>query len=123
MSTALAPKTSDSERGPWTAAHDYRAHGEIVDFVLLMTYEWGYSAGPPMAVSPLPEVEAVVKYAVSEIPASKIMLGQNLYGYDWTLPFVQGDRMQKRLVHSKPLKLLNVIMQQFSMIGEPKHHF
>jgi len=90
VSTALAPKTSASERGPWTEGHDYKAHGEIVDFVMLMTYEWGYSAGPPMAVSPLPEVEAVVKYAVSEIPRNKIILGQNLYGYDWTLPFVQG---------------------------------
>jgi len=90
VSTALAPKTSANQRGAWIEAHDYKAHGEIVDFVLLMTYEWGYSAGPPMAVSPIREVEAVVKYAVSEIPASKILLGQNLYGYDWTLPFVQG---------------------------------
>jgi len=97
VSTALAPKTSASDRGPWTAGHDYRAHGEIVDFVLLMTYEWGYSAGPPMAVSPLPEVEEVVKYAVSEIPAGKIMLGQNLYGYDWTLPFVQGGPIAEAL--------------------------
>ncbi len=90
VSTALAPKTSANQKGPWIEAHDYKAHGEIVDFVLLMTYEWGYSAGPPMAVSPIREVEAVVKYAVSEIPPSKILLGQNLYGYDWTLPFVQG---------------------------------
>lgn len=97
VSTALAPKTSASDRGPWTAGHDYRAHGEIVDFVLLMTYEWGYSAGPPMAVSPLPEVEEVVKYAVSEIPAGKIMLGQNLYGYDWKLPFVQGGPIAEAL--------------------------
>ena len=27
---------------------------------------------------------------LTEIPANKIMMGQNLYGYDWTLPFVQG---------------------------------
>ena len=24
------------------------------------------------------------------MPSNKIMMGQNLYGYDWTLPFVQG---------------------------------
>jgi len=24
------------------------------------------------------------------MPANKILLGQNLYGYDWTLPFVEG---------------------------------
>ena len=67
-----------------------KAHGEIVDFVVIMTYEWGYSGGPAMAVSPIGPVRNVLEYAISEMPASKIMMGQNLYGYDWTLPFVQG---------------------------------
>lgn len=55
-----------------------------------MTYEWGYSGGPAMAVSPIGPVRKVIEYALTEMPASKIMMGQNLYGYDWTLPFVQG---------------------------------
>ena len=55
-----------------------------------MTYEWGYSGGPAMAVSPIGPVRKVLEYAISEMPASKILMGQNLYGYDWTLPFVQG---------------------------------
>ncbi|CAM4034162.1 glycoside hydrolase family 18 protein [Mesobacillus zeae] len=90
ISTALAPKTSAEQKGRWYEAHDYRAHGEIVDFVVIMTYEWGYSGGPAMAVSPIGPVRAVLEYAVTEIPPGKIMMGQNLYGYDWTLPFVQG---------------------------------
>jgi spore germination protein len=90
ISTALAPKTSSEQKGQWYEAHDYRAHGEIVDFVIIMTYEWGYSGGPPMAVSPINEVRKVIKYAVSQIPSSKILMGQNLYGYDWTLPYVKG---------------------------------
>ncbi len=90
VSTALAPKTSSAQAGQWYEAHDYRAHGEIVDFVVLMTYEWGYSGGPPLAVSPIGPVTDVVEYALTEMPADKIMLGQNLYGYDWTLPFVEG---------------------------------
>ena len=61
-----------------------------MDFVVIMTYEWGYSAGPPMAVSPIGPVRQVLEYAKTEIPANKIMMGQNLYGYDWTLPFVKG---------------------------------
>ncbi|MDQ0157876.1 glycoside hydrolase family 18 protein [Robertmurraya andreesenii] len=90
LSTALAPKTSREQQGLWYEAHDYRAHGEIVDFVVIMTYEWGYSGGPAMAVSPIGPVRKVIEYALTEMPASKIMMGQNLYGYDWTLPFVQG---------------------------------
>lgn len=90
LSTALAPKTSATQKGAWYEAHDYKAHGEIVDFVVIMTYEWGYSGGPAMAVSPIGPVRDVLEYAISEMPSNKIMMGQNLYGYDWTLPFVQG---------------------------------
>jgi spore germination protein len=90
LSTALAPKKSATQKGAWYEAHDYRAHGEIVDFVVIMTYEWGYSGGPAMAVSPIGPVREVLEYAISEMPANKILMGQNLYGYDWTLPFVQG---------------------------------
>jgi spore germination protein len=90
LSTALAPKTSATQKGEWYEAHDYKAHGEIVDFVVIMTYEWGYSGGPAMAVSPIGPVREVLEYALTEMPGNKIMMGQNLYGYDWTLPFVQG---------------------------------
>ncbi|MEO2077894.1 MAG: glycoside hydrolase family 18 protein [Bacillus sp. (in: firmicutes)] len=91
MSTALAPKTSATQKGKWYEGHDYKAHGEISDFVVIMTYEWGYSGGPAMAVSPIDAVRKVLDYAITEIPSNKILMGQNLYGYDWTLPFVQGS--------------------------------
>lgn len=90
LSTALAPKTRADQPGRWYEAHDYRAHGEIVDFVVIMTYEWGYSGGPPMAVSPIGPVRDVLEYAITEMPSEKILMGQNLYGYDWTLPFRPG---------------------------------
>jgi spore germination protein len=91
MSTALAPKTSATQKGKWYEGHDYKAHGEISDFVVIMTYEWGYSGGPAMAVSPIDQVRRVLEYAITEMPSNKILMGQNLYGYDWTLPFVQGS--------------------------------
>lgn len=97
MSTALAPKTSSAQTGAWYTAHDYKVHGEVADFVVIMTYEWGYSGGPAMPVSPIGPVRKVLEYAISEMPASKIMMGQNLYGYDWTLPFVQGGEFAKAL--------------------------
>lgn len=105
MSTALAPKTSATQVGEWYEAHDYRAHGEIADFVVLMTYEWGYSGGPPMPVSPIGPVRQVVEYALSEMPANKIMLGQNLYGYDWTLPYVPGGPYARALSPQQAIQL------------------
>ncbi len=90
VSTAVAPKYSAEQKGLLYEAHDYAAHGEIVDFVVIMTYEWGWSGGPPMAVAPINEVRQVIQYALSEMPNNKIMMGMPLYGYDWTLPYVQG---------------------------------
>lgn len=88
---ALAPKTSADQRGALYEGHDFAAIGTAVNEVFLMTYEWGYTYGPPMAVAPLPNVRQVVEYALTEIPAQKIWLGVPNYGYDWPLPFVQGQ--------------------------------
>ena len=88
--TALAPKLSADQPGVLYEAHDYAAQGRIADYVILMTYEWGYTFGPPLAVSPLNEVRRVLDYAVTEIPPEKILMGMPNYGYDWTLPFMRG---------------------------------
>lgn len=90
-SVALAPKTSADQQGLLYEGKDYRALGEAADHVLLMTYEWGYTYGPPMAVAPLNQVRRVVEYAVTEILPEKIDLGIPNYGYDWPLPFVRGE--------------------------------
>ena len=89
-SVALAPKTSADQAGLLYEGKDYRALGEAADHVLLMTYEWGYTYGPPMAVAPVNQVRRVVEYALTEIPAAKIDLGIPNYGYDWPLPFEKG---------------------------------
>ena len=41
--TALAPKISADQRGVLYEAHDYAAQGRIADYVIIMTYEWGYT--------------------------------------------------------------------------------
>lgn len=91
VTTAVAPKTSGSQQGLLYEAHDYPVHGALVDHVIIMTYEWGYTYGPAMAVAPANQVRRVISYAVTVIPSSKILMGMPNYGYDWTLPFVQGS--------------------------------
>lgn len=90
VSVALAPKISDTQTGSVYSGMDFRLLGEAADFCLLMTYEWGYTYGPPMAVAPLNKVREVVEYAVTRISPEKLSLGIPNYGYDWTLPFVRG---------------------------------
>ena len=91
VNTALAPKVSADQPGLLYERHDYGGIGAASNYVLLMTYEWGYTYGPPMAVSPIGPVRNVLEYAVTEMPPNKILMGQNLYGYDWTLPYKPGN--------------------------------
>lgn len=102
---ALAPKVRANQPGILYEAHDYRAIGAAADAVLLMTYEWGYTAGPPMAVAPLPNVRAVLNYAVTEIEPGQIFLGIPNYGYDWALPFVRGVTRARSISNLKAVQL------------------
>ncbi len=92
--SALAPKISAEQEGTLYEAHDYAVHGELMDHVVIMTYEWGYTYSPPMAVAPINEVRRVLDYAVTEIPREKIFMGIPNYGYNWTLPHVEGTAAQ-----------------------------
>ena len=94
---ALAPKTSAAQQGLLYEAHDYAALGSAADRALLMTYEWGYALSAPMAVAPINKVEQVVRFAVSQVPPDKLFMGIPNYGYDWTLPYVQGQSRARSL--------------------------
>ncbi len=94
---SLAPKTSGDQRGLLYQGHDYGKLGAAADAVLLMTYEWGYTYGPPLPVSPINEVRRVIDYAVGEIPRDKILIGTPNYGYDWALPYVRGTSRAESL--------------------------
>lgn len=88
--TAVAPKYRADQPGILYESHDYKVQGEAADYVIIMTYEWGYTYSAPMSVQPIEEVRKVLKYAVTEIPSGKILMGMPNYGYDWTLPYTRG---------------------------------
>lgn len=105
ISAALAPKFRAEQRGVLYEGHDYQAIGQIVDFIFLMTYEWGWSGGSPMAVSPIKQMRQVMQYAISVVPKEKLMMGMPLYGYDWTLPYVRGGKFAKSISPQRALEL------------------
>jgi spore germination protein len=94
ISTAAAPKTGPGQKGLLYEAIDYAVHGSLMDFVILMTYEWGYRMGPPQAISPLNRIRDVLDYAVTVIPRDKIYFGFQIYARDWLLPHVQGQEAE-----------------------------
>ena len=90
LSNAMAHKWADWPTLPWVGTFDYATLGQLLDFTMLMTYEWGWSGGPPMAVAPVNLVQRVLDYAVAHIPPGKILMGIPLYGYDWPVPLPPG---------------------------------
>ncbi|QAT42169.1 glycosyl hydrolase family 18 protein [Aminipila luticellarii] len=104
VTVALAPKTSAGQQGLLYQGHDYAGMGKAANFVLLMTYEWGYTYGPPMAVAPINKVRQVIEYGVTEIPPEKILMGIPNYGYDWTLPFVPKESMAEKITNEEAVR-------------------
>jgi spore germination protein len=121
--TALAPKTSADQPGLLYEAHDYPAIGAASDRVLLMTYEWGYTYGPAMAVAPINRVREVLDYAVTEIPRDKIYMGIPNYGYDFTLPYVQGVSKADSLSNVEAVQLAADVGAQIQYDEESQSPF
>ena len=111
LSVALAPKVSQEQSGLLYTAHDYGAVGSIADKVIIMTYEWGYTYGEPMAVAPIDKVRQVLDYAVMEMPPEKILMGMANYGYSWTLPYKKGTA-------ARPLSLSEIPQTAYSQYAD-----
>lgn len=105
VTVALAPKTSANQPGLLYEGHNYSLLGAAADYVFLMTYEWGYTYGEPMAVAPLPNVRAVINYAITEIPPEKIFLGIPNYGYDWPLPYKKGVTRAQSISNERAVQI------------------
>ena len=126
VSVALAPKTSDSQPGLLYGGKDYGLLGEAADSVLLMTYEWGYTYGPPMAVAPIHKVREVVDYALTRIPPEKINLGIPNYGYDWTLPYERGVSKARTISNTEAIEIAvanNAVIQFDQTAMSPYFHY
>ena len=105
VSVDLAPKISADQPGLLYEGKNYRALGEIANSVLVMTYEWGYTYGPNMAVAPINKVRQVLDYAVTEIESTKINMGIPNYGYDWQLPYERGVTKARTLGNIEAVQL------------------
>jgi spore germination protein len=92
ISIAAVPRISDNP-GPteyhkwmyeyWRGAYDYKALAEIGNFISLMTYDQHTHRTPPGPVAGIPWMEAVIRFVLPGVPASKISLGLPFYSYRW----------------------------------------
>jgi spore germination protein YaaH len=92
ISIAAVPRASE-DVGPteyhkwiyeyWRGAYDYKALGEIGDFISLMTYDEHTHRTTPGPVAGIPWMEAVIQFVLKGVPPEKISLGIPFYSYRW----------------------------------------
>lgn len=109
----LAPKTSSTQSGLLYEGKDYMGLGNASNRTFVMTYEWGYTYGPAMAVAPINKVRQVLEYAITQIPSEKISMGIPNYGYDFTQPYVRGESKAKTIGN---IEAVNIAINNNSII-------
>ncbi|HEY4551013.1 MAG TPA: LysM peptidoglycan-binding domain-containing protein [Bacillus sp. (in: firmicutes)] len=75
-------KSKDLPTNRIVGGYDYRAIGNAVDLVAVMTIDYGYPTGPPDPIAPIWWVEQVLRYATTQINPRKLLISIALYGYD-----------------------------------------
>lgn len=109
----LAPKTTSTQSGLLYEGKDYMGLGNASNRAFVMTYEWGYTYGPAMAVAPINKVRQVLEYAITQIPSEKISMGIPNYGYDFTQPYVRGESKAKTIGN---IEAVNIAINNNSII-------
>lgn len=77
---AVPARTSSTD---WNTEYNYRDLIQHVDYLNIMTYDYGHSVPAPIA--PIYWIKKVMDYTETQVPdMSKVLLGIPYYGRDWT---------------------------------------
>lgn len=69
---------------------DYSPILDYADGILLISYNWGVSYGPPASATPVNLLIEEIKDVIDTVPPDQVYLGLPVIGYDWPLPYVPG---------------------------------
>ena len=81
LSVTTPPDFAPETKRAGNSVYSWAEIGPLIDRLRIMAYD--FSTTSPGPIGPLPWSEDAVKYAVTQMPASKVFLGIPGYGRDW----------------------------------------
>lgn len=112
-----AKAKNDPATNPNGAAYDYQALGQIADAVVIMTYDEHDNGSSPGPVAGITWVKRDLTYALSRMPATKVLLGIADYGYDWS---PMGTQSVSAL-QAESMAALHGVSPQWDSVAEEYH--
>ncbi|MFZ5965954.1 MAG: glycosyl hydrolase family 18 protein [Bacillota bacterium] len=82
ISVAVAANPNGIKKG-WHGSYDYEQLGKYSDYLMIMTYDESYPGGKAGPVASISFVEKSIQYALTKVPADKIVLGIPFFGRYW----------------------------------------
>ncbi len=105
---------------------DYTVIGQTANSILLLSYEWGFTYGPPASVIPLGTVRELLDYAITQVVPDKLHMGIPIIGYDWQLPYIPGTSRANSLSTNAAIQLANdvgAVIQYDETIQAPFYYY
>jgi spore germination protein len=84
---------------------DYSVIAQYTDAILFLSYDWGYSYGPPVSVTPVNLAIKLLDYILTMVPPEKIFQGLPVIGYDWELPYIPGYTIANAITSDAAVQL------------------
>jgi spore germination protein YaaH len=81
LSVTTPPDFAPETKRAGNSVYSWAEIGPLIDRLIIMAYD--FSTTSPGPIGPLPWSEDAVKYAITQMPASKVYLGIPGYGRDW----------------------------------------
>ncbi|WP_313129625.1 LysM peptidoglycan-binding domain-containing protein [Anaerocolumna sp.] len=104
---------------------DYSVISEYVDAILLLSYDWGYSYGPPASATPINIVSEIINQIIKIVPSNKLVVGMPVIGYDWELPYIPGHTVANAITFDMAIQIAvdNGVPIQYNEIAAAPYFF
>jgi spore germination protein len=105
LAITISPKSSIDRTEVNYVTIDYSTLATYANVLVLLSYDWGFSMGPPASATPINGIEAILDQIEHMIPNEKTSLGYSIIGYDWKLPYVPGESRANAMTYNSVIQL------------------